>query len=84
MKAEAYDDMLNRFATTRAILFGITHGISSVLLNEPFQNELTKEATENAFIKVYVCKDCRNRKDDILKTTQSLSRILNLKREEAK
>jgi hypothetical protein len=81
LKAETYESMLRRFGFTRSFIFGLTHGIEAVLTNKPIQSTISREETEKAFINVYVCKECRNNKKDTIKITESISRILNLKRE---
>jgi len=70
--------MLKRFGFTRSFIFGMTHGIEAVITNQPIQKTISREETEKAFIKVYVCQDCRNQRDQTIKITQSLSNILNI------
>jgi len=78
LKSETYQKMLKRFSFTRSFLFGMTHGIEAVLTNKPIQATLSKEEMERAFQNVYVCKECKNNKEETLKITESISRILNL------
>jgi DeoR/GlpR family transcriptional regulator of sugar metabolism len=78
LKSETYQKMLKRFSFTRSFLFGMTHGIEAVLTNRPIQATLSKEEMEKAFQNVYVCKECKNNKEETLKITESISRILNL------
>jgi len=77
LKLETYDKMVKRFSFTRSFLFGMTHGIEAVLTNKPISSTLSKEEMEKAFENVYVCKECRNKKEETLKITDSISRILN-------
>jgi len=77
LKLETYDKMVKRFSFTRSFLFGMTHGIEAVLTNKPILSTLSKEEMEKAFENVYICKECRNKKEETLKITDSISRILN-------
>lgn len=78
LNSDTYDAMLRRFGFTRSFIFGLTHGIEAVVTNKPIQETISEEETEKAFLNIYVCKDCRNKREDTLKVTHSLSRILNI------
>jgi hypothetical protein len=81
LNADTYEKMLKRFGFTRSFIFGITHGIEAVITNQPIVDTISREETEKAFEKVYVCQSCKNNKKQTIQITQSLSRILNLKKE---
>lgn len=81
LKADTYEKMKKRFSFTRSFLFGMTHGIEAVITNKPIQATLSDDEMEKAFSNVYVCKECRNNKEQTLKVTESISRILNLPKE---
>lgn len=81
IKSESYERMLKRFGFTRSFIFGFTHGIEAVVRNKPIIDEIDREKTEQAFTRVYVCKECRNNKKETIKITQSISRVLNLPKE---
>jgi hypothetical protein len=78
LKPDTYESMLRRFGFTRSFLFGLTHGIEAVITNAPIQDNISREETEKAFMKVYVCQDCKNKKDETIRVTQSLNNILNI------
>lgn len=78
LKTETYENMLRVFGFKRSALFGMFHGIPSVFTGEPIMKTISKEETEKAFAGVYICQDCRNNKEETMKITRSLSRILNL------
>jgi hypothetical protein len=81
LNADTYEKMIKRFGFTRSFIFGITHGIEAVITNQPIVDTISREETEKAFEKVYVCQSCKNNKKQTIQITQSLSRILNLKKE---
>jgi len=83
LNADTYEKMLKRFGFTRSFIFGITHGIEAVITNQPIVDTISKEETEKAFEKVYVCQSCKNNKKETIQITQSLSRILNLKKDKS-
>jgi len=77
LKLDTYNKMVSRFSFTRSFLFGVTHGIEAIVTNKPILSTLSKEEMERAFEKVYVCKECGNKKEQTLKITDSISKILN-------
>jgi hypothetical protein len=81
LNSDTYEHMLKRFGMARSMLMGMTHGIESVLANRPIQKTIDRDETELAFAKVYVCDECRNDKMATIRTTLSLSKILNIGKE---
>ena len=82
MKRENYNSMLKRFGITRSFIFGMTHGLEAIVRGEPVGRVITDEETEKAFLNWYVCRDCKNNKKETIKITESITRILNLKKSE--